>query len=330
MRYLLFALLTSITTLFAQKKTPEDLGFRHLTLTYQGDAVDVLIKSKKGEENKAKPLFFFAQGSLPRPLIKYDQHGYYPVFPFDTEALCETYHLVIVSKPYIPVCADAQTLDNHNYVDATGQFPKAYNDRNLLSYYVPRNLAVIRYLQKQPWVSKQKLVAAGHSEGSTVVAKMAQQSRKITHLIYSGGNPLGRIASVIEQSRRRESDLEPLADADFSYWQAVVSHKTDLSDDGQGDSFRATYEFSQPPIQYMEDLKIPVLVTFGTRDYSATANDYFHVDCISRGKTNVTFKPYLGTEHNFFPITLDGKVDYDTYNWNKVAADWLSWLQQNP
>jgi len=44
---------------FSQIKTPEEFGFRHIVLKYRGDNVDVLIKSKKGEENVPKPLFFF-------------------------------------------------------------------------------------------------------------------------------------------------------------------------------------------------------------------------------------------------------------------------------
>ena len=58
-----------ITQSFAQPKTPEDFGFRHLQTLYKGDVVDILIKSKKGEEQKKKPLLLFCQGSLPIPLL---------------------------------------------------------------------------------------------------------------------------------------------------------------------------------------------------------------------------------------------------------------------
>ena len=35
---------------FGQSKQPEDYGFRHLQTIFKGDTIDVLIKSKKGEE----------------------------------------------------------------------------------------------------------------------------------------------------------------------------------------------------------------------------------------------------------------------------------------
>ena len=43
-------------------------------------------------------------------------------------------------------------------------------------------------------------------------------------------------------------------------------------------------------------------------------------------KTNLTFKAYIGTEHNYFPLKPNGEVDYDTFNWDKVADDWRHWL----
>lgn len=323
-------LLLVTTSASGQTKTPEEFGFRHIVLNYKADNVDILIKSKKGEENVPKPLFFFCQGSLPLPLIKYHEKDIYGVFPFNPDSLSIKYHLVIVSKPCIPVLADYTTLSpSFNYIDSSGKFPKGYSDRNLLSYYVPRNIAVLKYLQKQKWVTITQLVVAGHSEGSTVAAKMAADYKKITHLIYAGGNPLGRIMSIIGHSRESETktDSTRFGEDELKYWEAVVKNKSDM-DGSQGDTHRATFEFSQPPIKYLEKLKIPVLVSYGTKDWSAPFNDFMRVDFIRHGKNNFTFQPYVGTEHNFFPVTADNKPNYDIFNWDIVAYDWLKWTNQ--
>ncbi len=37
--------------IFGQHKTPQDYGFRHLQILYKGDSIDILIQSRKGEEN---------------------------------------------------------------------------------------------------------------------------------------------------------------------------------------------------------------------------------------------------------------------------------------
>lgn len=327
-RILLFLVVTSA---FGQTKTPEEFGYRHIVLKYKSDNVDILIKSKKGEENDQKPLFFFCQGSLPQPLIKYHADDVYGVFPFNADSLSKKYHLIIVGKPYIPVVADYKTLSpSFNYVDSSGKFPKGYSDRNLLSYYVPRNIAVLKYLQKQKWVTTTKLVVAGHSEGSTVAAKMAANCKKITHLIYAGGNPMGRIMSMIGQSRADETDTDStkFGEEEIKYWESVVKNKSDM-DDSQGDTDKATFEFSQPPLEYLGKLKIPVLVSYGTKDWSAPFNDFMRVNFIQQGKINFTFQSYVGTEHNFFPLTADNKPNYDIFNWDQVANDWLKWLNEN-
>ncbi|MGI8580786.1 MAG: hypothetical protein ACR2KX_01195 [Chitinophagaceae bacterium] len=192
--------------LLAQNPTPESFGYRHLQFLYQKDTVDILVKSKKGDEQKSKPIFLFIQGSLPVPLMLYDTISHYPVFPFNADSLTTDYHLAIIGKPFIPLISNTKNLaGNFTYYDQkTGQFPNKYIERNVMDYYVKRNIEVIKYLKGQSWVSKNKLVVAGHSEGAAIAAKLARVSINITHLICASGNPLGRIMSIIEQSREAE------------------------------------------------------------------------------------------------------------------------------
>lgn len=314
--------------LSGQNKKPEDYGFRHLQMVFRTDTVDILIKSEKGEENVRKPLFLFCQGSLPQPLIKLSAQGVYGVYPFYTDSLVAEYHLAIISKPYIPLIADVRTLNSDmTYRDSTtGRFPAAYSDRNHLDYYVDRNSAVIDYLLKQDFIDHKKLVVAGHSEGSTIAAKLALKNKKVTHLIYASGNPLGRMQSIINQSRTTETDTDSTryAESNFAYWQQVVTDKDNL-DATHGDTYKATYDFSYPPINYLMQLKIPVLVCYGTKDIALPFNDYLRVEAIRQGKNNFTFKAYIGLEHNYFPLTETGQIDYDRFNWDTVADDWRKW-----
>ena len=323
-------LLSTISS-FGQNKKPEDYGFRHLQTIYKGDTIDILIKSKKGEEQKAKPLLLFCQGSLPQPLIKFDEQGMYGVFPFNPDSLTIDYHIAIVSKPFIPLIREKKLLGkNFTFTDSTGNYPKKYSERNLLDYYVSRNVEVIKFLQKQTWISKNRLVVAGHSEGSTIAAKLAFLFTKVTHLIYSGGNPMGRIMSVIGQNRAIETDTDSTkyGEESIKYWKSIVGNKTDMNA-SNGDTNRATYEFSNPPLDYLENLKIPILICYGTKDWSAPFNDYLRVDVIRKEKDNFTFKTYIGTDHNYFPLLPDGKPNFEIFNWDKVANDWQKWLKHN-
>lgn len=300
-----------------QSKRPEDFGFRHYQILYKGEAVDILIKSKQGDENISKPLFFYCQGSLPQPLIKTDGEKTYGVFSFKPDSLTKYFHIAIVSKPFVPLIMDKKDLGpNFCYLDTNGIMPKQYTDRNFLGYYVKRNIEVIKFLRKQKWISSGQLIIAGHSEGSTIVSKIARVYPKVTHLIYSGGNPLGRIMSIIGQSRKEETDSTRIAEKDFLMWQEA-NNSPNSSD------------FSNPPIKYLETLTIPVLVCYGTKDWSAPFNDYLRVQTIRKHRSNFTFNAYIGTEHNFFPFKQNGQINYDIFNWDKVADDWLTWLLKN-
>ena len=333
MRLLIFIfLLIFSTSLFGQKA--EDFGFRHLQTTYNGDTVDILLKSKKGEELIRKPLFLFCQGSLPIPLIiMYDENGkkgIYNVFVFNTDSLSEKYHLAIINKPFVPLIADKKTLtDELTFADSLGNFSRDYTKRNVLDYYVDRDIKVINFLQGQSYISSSKLVVAGHSEGSAIAANIAYKCKKVTALIYSGGGPLGRIMTIIERQRNEQLKDSTINTNDvFDYWSKSVANKN--NDNSTGDTYKGLYQFSNPPpIEILLKLKIPVLVTYGTKDYGAVfQNDYLRVATISDGKTNFTFKDYVGLDHNFFPLRQNDTPNEDIFNWDKVAEDWRVWLME--
>lgn len=325
-------LLISTLASNGQDQQPEEFGFRHITLFYKGDKVDVLIKSKPGEENKRKPLFFFCQGSLPIPLmIRYTSDNkikIYNVFPFTRpDSLLINYHIAIVSKPYIPLIADEKSLAaDLTYTDSTKQFPRAYSMRNTLTYYTSRNINILKYLQKLPYINPGGLVLAGHSEGSSIAAKIAAVYPKISRLIYSGGNPLGRMMTIIARQRAAQTESPGLVDAAFMRWQAIAERPNDTT--GSGDSNTTMFEFSYPsPASYLLQLTIPVLVTYGNKDYGLlNSTNYFQLETIRLKRRNFTFKEYNGLEHNFFEVKPTGAIDYDKYNWDKIADDWAQWL----
>lgn len=322
MNKVFFLILISLTT-FGQKK-PEDFGYKHLTFKYNKTTVDVLIQSKKGEENIQKPLFFWCQGSMPQPILKYDETGLYGTFPFKVTDFLNEFHVVIIGKPGVPVISDVKDLkSNYQYLIENDSVPKTYSDNNYLDYYVGRNNFVINKLLKEKWISKNKLVVAGHSEGSTIAAKLATKNDKVTHLIYSGGNPYGRILSMLQEevNKRKNYDL-------IEYWKFVVENKDNLDYNG-GDTYKATYDFSQPSAIYLKKLKIPVLITYGTKDWNAPYNDLLQIESIQSGLKNLEFKPYLDVEHNFFPINENREPNYEVYNWENVGKDWKIWLDKN-
>jgi len=243
----------------------------------------------------------------------------------------EEFHIVIIGKPFIPIIANVNqlgekyTFSKDNEKNGT---PKNYIERNYLDYYVFRNNFILKQLAKERWVKSKKIVVAGHSEGSSIAAKMASINKKITHLIYSGGNPYGRIMSILAESRFNENDSNEDSSDTIGYWENVVANSRITNSNG-GDSYKTTYDFSLPQRDNLVKLDIPVLVVYGTKDWSVAYNDLFQIEMIREKKNNFTFKTYANLEHNFFPVKADRKPDFDVHNWDKVAEGWLAWLMTN-
>lgn len=286
----------------------------------------MLVLSKKGEELRRKPVFFYVQGSLPTPLILYDEQGPYRLIPIKMDSLLARYHLLVVSKPGIPLVAHTKTLTPYfTYNDPkTGLPPVVYCQRNYLEYYVRRNAAVLRYLAHQPWADAQDITAMGHSEGAPIVARMARHPAHLRRVIYLNGSSLGRMLTMLPSSEMT-GDTTGNASS-FQRWQHIVAapQAHDCAQPGDSPLTTASFSEAQTPMEDFRHCRIPVFVGYGTLDHAA--NDYLHLEMIRAGKTNFTFRAYPAVEHNFFGFTK-GKVDYEKSHWDEVAHDFLTWMR---
>ncbi|WP_456437467.1 hypothetical protein, partial [Psychroserpens sp.] len=228
--WIIISFALSTTCLFAQKA--EDFGFRHLQYVFENDTIDVLIKSKKGDENKKKPLFFSVQGSTAKPLIVHN--GKQRINLMLVEGFVEEdFHLVIVNKPGLPLMCNKERLSKRGrYFENKLQkkFPKQYLEKNYLNYYVKRNVRIIDSLLKKNWVDSAKLVVSGHSQGSSIVAEMADKNTAITHLIYSSGLPYySTILDILHEERMNEDNEEnPYVQKTIDYWKNVVERPLEI------------------------------------------------------------------------------------------------------
>jgi dienelactone hydrolase len=313
-----FSTLASAQTKPALRR-PEEFGYRHQVVMFGRDSVDVLLLSQPGEEQLKKPLLLWVQGSLPTPLVLYNHRGAYPVFPFHPKAVLKTCHLAVISKPGIPLTADVEGRDP-NRVFRESPPPAYYCARNYLDYFVRRDVAVLRYFKKQPWVDARHVVAAGHSQGSTVVAHLAATPGLLSHAVYLSGNPLGQLMSILAQNRQEGDSVA--AAFTFQRWQTAVAHPAVA--DCLGDDPRNTFGFGAAPLPVLLRAKVPVFVGYGTRDQGVNGDDFLRLECIRLHKTNFAFREYAGREHNFFGFK-NGQINYDDFYWDAVGEEFLRW-----
>ena len=307
------------TTVPAAPRPPEAFGYRRLVVMFGRDSVQVLLLSKPGEETRKKPLLLWEQGSIPTPLVLYDERGPYTPFGFHPKKVLENCHMAIISKPGIPLTFDV-TGQNPNRIFREHQPPAYYCARNYLGYYLRRDEAVLRYLKKQPWVEAGRVVIGGHSQGTSVVARLAAVPGLVSRAVYLSGNPLGRNMSMLAEARQTADTTG--AGWVFRRWQQVVADPTRA--DCQGDDPRNAYSFGASQIPELLRTRVPVFVGFGTLDAGVAGDDYLRLETIRQHRPNFTFHEYPGREHNFFGMK-NGQVDYDDFYWDQVGEDFLRW-----
>lgn len=303
-------------------RTPADFGYRHLVLRFGTDSVHLLVLSAPGEAQVRKPLLLWAQGSLPTPLVLYDHRGAHPVFPFHPRSVLKNCHLAIVSKPGIPLVADVEGRDP-NQLFRTGTPPAYYCARNYLEYYVRRDEAVVRYLKRQPWVDKNQVLIGGHSEGSEIVARLAAVPGLVSRGTYLSGSPLGRALTEVARDPLAPDTAAAEAEQGFAKWQRAVANPTQ-NECTPGDSNQNVYSHGQSELPWLLAARVPLFIGYGTRDAAVVANDYLRLEAIRLHKTNLTFRAYVGREHNFFGFKA-GQVNYDDFYWDRVGQDFLRW-----
>jgi hypothetical protein len=303
-------------------KRPEDFGCKQMSFKFQDDKVDLIVISKKGEQKIIKPLLFFCQGSLPQPLIIYNENGLHDSLPFQETPFLDQFHIAIVGKPGIPIISHSNALskDFMHFKDIENEIPpKTYVDRNYLDYYVFRNNFIIKQLRKEYWVDKTQIVVAGHAEGSSIAAKMASLNPKITQLIYSGGNPYGRITTLLGQETNKNELI--------NYWKRVVQNAHTINYNA-GVTYKAIYSFSLPQRDNLLQLKIPVLYTYSSKDSASAFNDMFQIDIIREKKQNFNVFIHDDLEPDFLGISKNNPLNCITKNGQNVAEKWMGWLNE--
>lgn len=327
-KLIIFIIITLSNLSFTQ--TPEDFGFRHLQYIIENDTVHVLVRSKKGEEFKKKPLIFYMQGSKAIPLIIHNgkqRTSYSCMLEGFVE---EDYHLAIINKPGVPLVAHKDSLlEREFFKDKTKYLhTEKYLQNNNLEYYTKTGIDVLKNLIKLPWVDKNKIVVAGHSQGSSVALNICANSTIPTHLIYSGGLPyFSTMMSLINRRRMNEiNEKDPKIDGYFQTWKEVVSDTTDYYNPNR-DSNKMLYSFSKKENETLLKLKIPVLISYGTKDESYPFNDMFHIETIKEKKTNFTFFDYFGLGHSYEVKVDNPKMKNDYLQ--DVINDWLQWIEEN-
>ena len=294
--------------------------------------VDTSLKEKK-------PIFLWCQGSLPVPLFcEIENYGNYffggGVSNFNYKEITKQYHLVIISMPKTPILAKKENLNNgFQYIpnpDEPRKFAKGYEEADYLDNYVNRALKVLDFLQLQNWVQREKIVIAGHSQGSKVATKIALKKSDVTHLGLFAANPFGRIDQYVREARLDAqlgkiswAKADSLMNDNYEFYKQVNNEDSIQSNP----SLKAWKTFSETYYDDWLSLDIPIYLAYGTEDRTSDLCDIVPFLFIEKGKVNLTIKRYLGLEHNFFELNENGRVNHEKGHWEEVMNGFVKWIE---
>ncbi len=330
-------LLLSVSA-FSQKNRVIANQYTHFQLEYKKDTIDFVVADAKLE--KIKPVLLFCQGSQPVPLfIDMGERGVFPVTlnNFDLEEMKRNYHVVVVSMPKTPVLVAPKNLNrSYNYVlDTANQYSYSpeYLEADYLENYVDRANKVIKFLRKQKWVDKTKLIVSGHSQGSRVAVGIAASNKNVSGLGLFGYNPMRRVDQLVWSYRKQAQYGEiTWEEADSLQQEQYQFYKTVLDEDSlsANPNLRSWKSFSTSSISQLVNLKIPVYIANGSQDNVAEYCDLLPLYFAEKDKIDYQIKRYPGLEHNFFPIDENGKRDYSNGQWKKVMNSFIEWSLTKP
>ena len=336
-------LLVNITLFFtssfyAQKPQLLEGRYSHFSLHTSNDTIDFVVVDSLLQTKK--PVFLFCQGSLPYPLFFKSEDSNEPFFfggglsNFDLKTIKQSYHVVVISMPKTPLYVGPKNLGAQNcYVpDTTNPFVLStdFYQADLLDNYVKRANSVIKFLRKQDWVAREKLVTAGHSQGSHIAVKLAHTNKHVTCLGLFGFDPFGRYEKLVRQIRKDAMQHKiSWKEADSLMQEQYMLAEEVMNPQIRKDhpSTNAWYSFANPSLDVLMKLTIPIYIANGTHDNSGELSDYLPLYFIRARKHNLIVKRYFDMEHNFFEVDQNQQVDYTKPHWKEVMNAFVEWTR---
>lgn len=298
----------------------------------QPSAIEYITISE--DLTEPKPTLLFLQGSLPVPLV-FDLETFKHInLPFDYKAFIDSFHIVVISMPETPVVAKQDVLNKqYCYItDPNNQqsYSKSYLKVNVLDTYVERTEAVLKDIKQKAWAKDQDIYAIGHSQGAKVASVVASKHSIIDGVALLGFNAYGRYDEFIRRERKK-LELGTISHEEYlnqlnKFYEQWESIQQALPEDSNAQTWKS---FSIDYTPYLNTIKCPVFIGYGTEDIIAENSDLIPLDLIEGGNTTFKIQSYNGLDHNFFEV-IDGKPNRKTgAHWTDVIKDVILWFSQS-
>ena len=276
-------------------------------------------------------LIVYLQGTTPVPEpffnveIKEGRYNYETYFPSDYELLDEDYAFAIIG--YVGIAAfknEASDLEH-------------YHKYNSLDYRVFQADTVINSINTNILKKLNAIIVYGHSEGAPVAAKLATINKKITHLGFWGGNALPDYydfmlfdSKMYWSNKIDENELYSTILKRIESFENVAKDSLNIIPENTDELTEYTnkrwWSYSEPPINHLLKIDIPIYVEVATNDESATIESAYLIplEFIRLKKQNLTFNVCIGCDHGFSKKINNIEISL----WSDIFIDFINWTEK--
>lgn len=341
MKYLLFFPIPLFS--FGQFDPKED-EYKHYTIFSKNDTINYHIY-KNNASTEINGFILFFHGSGPMPLLQIStkidtlktvinnvvenkitkSKMLYSSIPFDLDRIPPNLAFVLISKKGIPFILNADNF----------KVPLDYYRNESLDYRVWQGNKVINHIIQNKIKNPKKVIVIGHSEGSDVVAKLGTINKKITHIGFwsGGGNTQYYDFALLTRKEVQKGNLSEVQgklkiDSLFTKLKEIQKKENSIVDFWEENSYRRWSKFSEPPIQNLLKITIPIFVTACGKDESVPIESAYliPVEFIRNRKENLTFKVYPNYDHSFI---VNSENEETEYHWMDVFEEFMIWVNDN-
>jgi len=343
MKKIIFLLpLLMIQSLFAQGIAPNDWGLKafHFKDSKLGD-INYYV-TENGIDQK-KPLLFLISGcrGLPTMLVvetegKSIQLGTVP--PDQISYFSDDYHVAFMGKAGTPFC-DTLKADAINPLKNLEDYqPSAEYIRKCgMEWEVQASSLVIDSLYNMLPLASNKVVAMGFSEGGHLVVNLANENKKITHMVSVVSGVLNQFYSSIINRRMdaaagniTHAAAQAQIDSLFAVYKEIYSDPNSTEKWYYGHPYKRWGSYcNNIPLEKLVQLEIPILYLNGTADRNnpVLQSDYAMLEFLRLGKTNMTYHVIPGCDHWFYETVMEnGKRKHVSHKEEafKVMGNWMA------
>lgn len=308
----------------------EQFGFMCHRIPFREGTMNLYVSSRNGEFTRKKPLFLHTVSFGPVPIYRKTESGTSNCLFVAPDLLNDDYHYAVITYPGVPFIANGELQENAAYIDAAD-----------LWSFAAANSTAIDFLYGQPWADSRKIVVCGASSGADIAAKVAAINGKVTHVGCFAGCGLTQMHNFVTHVRKKvragvlnEADGEREISDLYDSFRAIVSSPDSKDKQWGGHTYKLWYSFfSEPPVENLLRLSIPIYYAKGTEDTSSgiEGTDIIPLEFIRHGKTNLTYKVWWGCDHSFNRIIRGTRGEITKqYLHDRVVVEFMDWLKIQP